>query len=65
MPQRLILTDRLALSRVSGDKSTAVLALDTHGLEAGGWTLELQLDGQPLRKSNILAFTILPTPWGK
>ncbi len=42
-----------------------VLALDTHGLEAGGWTLELQLDGQPLRKSNILAFTILPTPWGK
>ncbi len=41
----------------------AVVTLQTRGLEVGEWTATFCLEGQPLQTSNVIPFTIIPTPW--
>ncbi len=39
------------------------MILFTEGLECGDWMMECTIDGQKSLESNIMRFTILPTPW--
>ena len=53
----------IALPEQTLPNGASVLVLKTDGMKLGEWQLVLQLSGQPVQESNVMTFSLLPTPW--